>query len=103
MKILKVEENLIDFDDGSKIIIEKDIYDSYADCKQIEELAFDYDFKNIEIEFVVNFGFRFGDDNIMFGVPCYDNSGAYYSTKFTIIYQDKNKKIIKIEKEGLFT
>lgn len=98
MKIIKVDENIIEFDNGEKIEIQTDVEDSYADCKQIEQLAFDYDFKEINFEFVTNFGFRFGDDNCMFGIPFYDESDCYYSTEFTIIYKNK-----KLKENHLFT
>lgn len=98
MKIIKVDENIIEFDNGEKIEIQTDVKDSYADCKQIEEIAFDYDFKKIDFEFVENFGFRFGDDNCMFGVPFYDASDSYYSTEFIISYKNE-----KLKQNHLFT
>lgn len=101
MKIKRVEENLIEFDNGKKIEVLVDWDGSYADCKQLEEMAFDYEFNedNFTIEFVGNFGFRFGNNNCMFGVPCYDAQDSYYSTKFTIKYDNK----FYTEIDGLFT
>lgn len=101
MKIKRVGENFIEFDNGKKIEVLVDFSKSYADCKQLDEIAFDYEFNedDFRIEFVDNFGFRFGNDNRMFGVPCYDEQDGYYSTKFTIKYNNE----IYAEEKDLFT
>ena len=89
-KIIKTEENLIEFADGTKITCDHcpDCCEhNYADCGQIDDLARGYDFNTAElkIEAVDGSGFRFGDNpNRMFFVPCYSSQNGYYSSDLDV-------------------
>ena len=76
MKIKEVNESHILFDNGKKITF--DHYadcceDNYADLRQLEDLAYDVEFKEpLDFEVVEGAGFRFGNKPInMFFIPCY--------------------------------
>lgn len=84
-KIIKAEENLIEFDNGVRITAshcQVCCGDNYADCEQLDDLARGYDFNTSQLVFeaVEYAGFRFGDNpNRMFFVPCYSEQNGYYS------------------------
>lgn len=90
---VKVDEYVLVFDNGNCIIYEHDqdcCEHNYADFTQLEEAARDYDFDvNLIFEKVDNYGFRFGDKNRMFGVPCYSDQSGYYTTQLNIYYVTK--------------
>lgn len=88
-KIKEITENHILFDDGS--IITFDHYQecceyNYADFEQIDDIArsYDYDTSNLMFESVDNSGFRFGDNGMMFFVPCYSEQNGYYTDDIDI-------------------
>ena len=93
-KIIKTEENLIEFSDGTRITCDHDqdcCEYNYADCEQIDDLARDYDFNTskLMIETIDGSGFRFGDrPERMFFVPCYSNQNGYYSDDINVYLND---------------
>lgn len=71
---------------------------NYADWEQLEESALSYDFDEDSFKIVPNdYGFRFGDKSRTFFVPCYTIQNGYYSSDVTIVYCDKDDKIINEE------
>lgn len=93
MRILKINEDFIEFDNGKRI--EFDHYqecceNNYADFKQLEPLARDVDFSEPLVFESCNYGFRFGNPPIyMFFVPCYSEQNGFYSNELDILYDDK--------------
>ena len=94
MRIKKVYDGEgIDFDNGHEMHDEhaQDCCEiNYADWKQIEDEALDYDFKEpLDIERAEG-GFRFGNKGIrMFYIPCYTVQNGYYSDLVDIYYNEK--------------
>ena len=92
MKIVRVDSTQILFDNGAQIT-----YDHYQDCcehnyadfKQIEDLARKTEFdEDLVFEEVEDAGFRFGNPNKMFFIPCYSEQNGYYTTNIEIHYND---------------
>ena len=89
-KIIKTEENLIEFSDGARITCdhEQDCCEwNYADCDQLDDLARGYDFNTAKLTFeaVDGSGFRFGDrPERMFFIPCYSEQNGYYSSDIDV-------------------
>ena len=87
MKIKRVDDFEIVFDDGQEIT-----FDHYQDCceanyaafDEIDDLAYEHDFKYLKFEPVECAGFRFGDDELMVFVPCYSSQNGYYSSDINI-------------------
>lgn len=94
MKIVEVTDYHIRFDNGSEIsyAYEPECYEeNYADFKQIEEAALNFDFpEDLDFEAVDGYGFRFGAGTHMFFVPCYSAQNGAYSTIVGISYNGKN-------------
>jgi len=89
MKIKSISSENIVFDNGDKITFdhEQDCCEfNYADFKQIEPLALKTDFTEPIIFERANSGFRFGNKNKMFFVPCYSDQNGYYTTELNIYY-----------------
>lgn len=90
MKIAQVTYEKIIFENGNYIGFdygEKCCTYNYADFVQIEEMALDYEFdENLIFEAVPNAGFRFGDNRMMFFIPCYSDQNGYYSSDIQIYY-----------------
>ena len=92
MKITEITEERLYFDNGAYLS-----YDHYQDCcewnyadfKQIEEEAYNFDFpEDLDFEVVEGVGFRFGKKGVrMFFIPCYSVQSGYYSTEISIIYK----------------
>lgn len=95
MRIQKVNEDSIEFDNGNIIsyqYIPDCCEDNYADFTQVDEklVEYDYDFnENLEFEKVGESGFRFGSDGHWIFVPCYSEQNGYYSNDLDIYYNDK--------------
>lgn len=93
MRILKITEDFIEFDNGKRI----EFYHccdcceiNYADFKQLEPLARDVDFSEPLVFESCTYGFRFGNPPVnMFFVPCYSEQNGYYSNELDIRYDDK--------------
>ena len=104
MKIKEINEEQILFDNGFKI--EYDHYQdccevNYADFKQIEPMALNYEFdEDLLFEKVEDSGFRFGNKNgLMFFIPCYSEQNGYYVSDINIYYN--NIKVLNLECELL--
>jgi hypothetical protein len=93
-KIKSVTGETILFDDGSTITYDHErdcCEDNYADFTQLDDICknTDFDTKNMIFESVEDSGFRFGNENKMFFVPCYSNQNGYYSSDIDIYYNGK--------------
>ncbi len=83
MKIKEIDFEHILFDNGSKITFDHDqncCEWNYADFEQLKDtVAMDIDFdENLIFEGVDEAGFRFGNKENMFFVPCYSEQNGYY-------------------------
>ena len=93
MKILKITEYDIEFDNGKKITFDHDqecCEINYADFEQLDSLAREVDFSEpLEFE-SCDYGFRFGNPPVnMFFVPCYSEQNGHYSNELDIWYGGK--------------
>ena len=91
MKINWVRNNsYIEFDNLETIRFSHDqdcCEENYADFNQLDLEAYSYDFKQpLRFEGVPGAGFRFGDEERMFFVPCYSEQNGCYSTEIEILY-----------------
>lgn len=96
MKIINICEYEIRFDNDK--CIEFDHFrncceNNYADFPYLkEELGgsiFDIDFQEPLTFEGCDYGFRFGNDDNMFFVPCYSSQNGYYSRDVDIYYDDE--------------
>lgn len=89
-KIINIEENCIEFSDGTVIHCdhkEEGCEYNYADFPQLDDLARNYNFdtSSLRFEAVEDSGFRFGDSPFkMFFVPCYSCQSGYYSSDIDV-------------------
>ena len=90
MYISKINENEIQFNNGSIISFDHvpDCCEyNYADFQQLDDEARNYNYSTeIKFEAVDGSGFRFGDNNRMFFVPCYSEQNGYYSSDIDIYF-----------------
>lgn len=93
-KISEVSPEHILFTDGTEITY--DHYQNcceinYADFEQIDNIAMDTIFEtdNLMFQPVDGYGFRFGNENKMFFVPCYSKQNGYYSDEVAIYVNGK--------------
>lgn len=103
MKIKKIDESNIIFDDESYLTwdYKQDCCEyNYADFEQIEKSALNYDFDKDTFRLIPNdYGFRFGDKNRTFFIPCYSQQNGFYSSEVDIFYRDKDgNKILDLKK-----
>lgn len=93
MRITKVSSYGILFDTGDNITCyhEQNCCEhNYADFMQLDDIARNTEFKKpLTFEFVDGSGFRFGNENKMFFVPCYSDQNGYYSTAIDILFNDR--------------
>lgn len=92
MKIKEVTEDEIVFDNEMTISFEHEnecCEWNYADFKQIEPLAMGYEFDEELIFEDADYGFRFGDKNQMFFIPCYSDQTGWYSPYVDIYFNDE--------------
>ena len=97
MKISKITEEEIRFDNGSKITFNNpsSCAYNYADFLYLEDESgiFDYEFdKELDFESAPynSGGFRFGNGSErMFFVPCYSEQNGYYNFDINIYYNNK--------------
>ena len=97
MKIAKITEEAIIFDNGNIITFDydeekcNDVY-NYAGFFILDErtINYDYDFDtNLKFEFVKEEGFRFGSGGHWIFIPCYSEQNGYYTTYIDIYYNGK--------------
>ena len=93
MRILKITEDSIEFDNGKHMSSDHDqecCEINYADFEQLDSLAREVDFSEPLVFELCDYGFRFGNPPInMFFVPCYSIQNGYYSSLLDIWYDDK--------------
>jgi hypothetical protein len=93
MKIKKVTDLCIEFDNGNKITYDHErdcCEDNYADFEQIEASVYETEFdEELIFEEVPESGFRFGNKDKMFFIPCYSAQNGYYSSDVDIYYNDE--------------
>lgn len=95
MKIVKAEQEYLEFSDGTTITSfhePNQIEDNYADFSQIDDLAYEWDFENPLTFEKCDCGFRFGNKDKMVFVPCYSIQNGYYSCSVDIYYEHNCKK-----------
>ncbi len=101
--IKEVNEDHILFSDGSKITCDHNqecCESNYADFKQVDNTAFLTRF-TLPLKFEqAPGGFRFGNENNMFFVPCYSEQNGYYSDEVDIFYNGKKVNTIPGELVG---
>lgn len=92
MKIVNVDGDGIYFDNNKAITYyhKKDCCEhNYADFEQIDDLALQAEFdENLIFKPLEGFGFRFGNEDKMFFIPCYSEQNGYYSSDIKIYYND---------------
>ena len=93
MKIKKITEDYILFDNGAKITYdhEQDCCEyNYAAFEQLEDTGIEQEeFTEPLIFESVRSGFRFGNKGKMYFVPCYSSQNGYYTTEVDIYYNGK--------------
>ena len=92
MKIVKTEQQHLEFSDGSDITSDwhsECCEYNYADFTQIDDLGKEWEFEHPIIFEICNGGFRFGNPNKMVFVPCYSEQNGYYTNEIEIYYCDK--------------
>lgn len=95
MKIVKAEEEYLEFSDGTTITsfhAANCCEYNYADFSQIDDLAYEWDFENPLSFEICDCGFRFGNKDKMVFVPCYSVQNGYYSYCVEIRYKEANGK-----------
>lgn len=105
--ITEIHTTGITFSDGSKITDYHDAdccEDNYADYEQLDDIAKKYNFHTpLKFEAIDEKGFRFGDDEQMFFVPCYSNQNGWYSSDIEIWYyhNGQNEQVLYFDCEML--
>ena len=93
MRITKVSSDGILFDTGDNITCDHEqncCEHNDADFMQLDDIARNTEFKKpLTFEFVDGSGFRFGNKNKMFFVPCYSEQNGYYSSAIDILFNDR--------------
>ena len=93
MKIIKINKDEIQFDNGKSITYhhEQDCCeDVYADFNQLDSVGRYHTFEEpLAFESVDDYGFRFGNPGAMFFIPCYSEQNGYYSHEIEILYDGK--------------
>lgn len=103
MKISKVTEKAIVFDNGNEIT-----YDHNPDCCEWnyadfsilipQTINYNYNFnENLIFKSVEGAGFKFGSEGHWIFIPCYSEQNGYYSSDIDIYYNDK--KVLSFEAE----
>lgn len=102
MRIAYVTEDYIEFDNGNVIdfVHREDCCErNYSDFTQLEQLAFNAEFDE-ELKFEkTEHGFRFGDSNQMFFIPCYTQQNGCYSPDVKIYYN--GNEVLSVEDEWI--
>lgn len=92
MRIERVTDEAIIFDNGNKITFDHDrdcCEWNYADFSILNKnvINYDYDFKE-DLDFIAveEMGFKFGSDGKWIFIPCYSDQNGYYSDDIDIYY-----------------
>ena len=91
MKIAKIDDSAIVFDNGNTITFDhyQDCCEhNYADFEQLDDIARNANFDcNLDFEAINGSGFKFGNKpNKMYFVPCYSVQNGYYTNAIDIYY-----------------
>lgn len=91
MKIQKITDEAIVFDNGSQITFDHDqdcCEYNYADFEQIDDICRKTEFTEpLYFEAVDGSGFRFGNPpSKMFFIPCYSEQNGYYTDEIDIYF-----------------
>lgn len=93
MKIQKITEDSIIFDNGNRIDYHSDseYSNNYAAFTEIDDIAKDFEFEeDLVFEEIPDCGFRFGNmPNKMVFIPCYSEQNGYYSDEVDIYYKNE--------------
>lgn len=93
MKIKNITDEFIEFDNGKMITFDHDqdcCEWNYANFKQIDDIGRNNIFNEpLIFEAVDGYGFRFGNTDAMFFIPCYSEQNGYYSDEIEIYYDGK--------------
>jgi len=95
MKIQKVTEDAIIFDNGNTITYdhEQDCCEhNYADFSILDDRTWNYDHDfpdELQFKFADSAGFIFGEEGYWIFIPCYSEQNGYYSLSIDIYYNDK--------------
>ena len=104
MKIKSITQEFIEFDNGKMITYyhDQDCCEwNYADFKQLDSIGRGYDFKEpLLFEAIQDSGFRFGNENAMFFIPCYSEQNGYYSDDIDIYYD--GRKVLHFNCEEIY-
>lgn len=92
MKITKITDEYIEFDNHSRITFDhcqECCEYNYADFQQLADTGVEQeDFKlPLQFEEAGDYGFRFGNPGKMYFVPCYSDQNGYYTDRVNIYYQ----------------
>jgi len=94
MKIIKITESLIKFDNGTEITFSHDqdcCEQVYADFNSLKDQDIKKKtFKEIKIRGVRGSGFRLNE----YFIPCYNEQNGYYSSKYSDL---PRPKLLKVE------
>lgn len=88
-KIKEITEDHILFEDGTTITYdhEQDCCEhNWADFEQLDDIAryYPFDTDALIFEAVEGAGFRFGNKNNLFFIPCYSDQNGYYTDRICI-------------------
>jgi len=106
MKITKITEGAIHFNNGNSITFSHDqdcCEDNYADFSVLTNgtVNIDYDFnENLIFKKVDGGGFLFGNEGHMIFVPCYSEQNGYYTSNIDIYYNGQS--VISLDCEMIY-
>lgn len=93
MKIKEITYEKILFDNGETITYDhaqECCETNYADFEQLDDIAKTTNFSTpLVFEKVEEVGFRFGNKENMFFIPCYSSQNGYYTADLDIYYNYK--------------
>lgn len=99
MKIKRVEENKIIFDNGDTITFghEQDCCEyNYADFLYLtpNDINFNFNFQYpLQFEAIEELGFKFGSNGRWIFIPCYSEQNGYYTTDIDIYFTHNGRKV----------
>lgn len=107
MKILRVEEERIIFDNGDTITFshEQDCCEwNYADFSILTPNVINYDFDfsyPLQFEKIDELGFKFGSNGRWIFIPCYSEQNGYYTSEIDIYYthNERTYKVLSFDSQ----